>query len=388
MCDRGLGHLAPQTAFPQKNIWLAVFFSMFLHASILHVLGNMLFLWIFGNNVEDQLGPFWFLVLYLVGGIVASLVHILGNLDSASPFLGASGAIAVVMGAYIVWWPQSADSHAGPDRVDLRADSPPGGRRARTVVRPADLHAVVERHRDAGAHRRLRVRRPRRVRTGTRRRLPPPAPTPACREKSTNSCRTSQPWADSDTVGGESGAGEGCDELRGEGAEVGGDEGRAPGRARAPLRRSPRCPTGRARTARRARRRTRRRSTVGRRSSPPGRRSALAPARPSAPRACPRPRARARPRSALRPRSTPRPAAARRNPDRSDRGWSRRRSRPHARRRPRGAAVRSRSRGANRRRRPRPGPASTGTKPGGDQRLDHARARAREDARPRPVENG
>jgi membrane associated rhomboid family serine protease len=101
------GISTPQPAFPQKNVWLAVFFSMFLHASILHVLGNMLFLWIFGNNVEDQLGRFWFLALYLVGGIVASLVHILGNLDSASPFLGASGAIAVVMGAYIVWWPKA-----------------------------------------------------------------------------------------------------------------------------------------------------------------------------------------------------------------------------------------------------------------------------------------
>ncbi len=97
----------PQPAFPQKNVWLAVFFSMFLHASILHVLGNMLFLWIFGNNVEDQLGPFWFLALYLAGGIVASLVHVLGHLDSTSPFLGASGAIAVVMGAYIVWFPRA-----------------------------------------------------------------------------------------------------------------------------------------------------------------------------------------------------------------------------------------------------------------------------------------
>ena len=97
----------PQPAFPQKNIWLAVFFSMFLHGSILHVLGNMLFLWIFGNNVEDQLGRVGFLALYLVGGIVASLVHIVGNLDSTAPFLGASGAIAVVMGAYIVWFPRA-----------------------------------------------------------------------------------------------------------------------------------------------------------------------------------------------------------------------------------------------------------------------------------------
>jgi len=97
----------PQTAFPHKNVWLALFFSMFLHASILHVLGNMLFLWVFGNNVEDQLGPFGFLALYLVGGIVASLVYVVGNLDSTTPVLGASGAIAVVMGAYIVWWPRA-----------------------------------------------------------------------------------------------------------------------------------------------------------------------------------------------------------------------------------------------------------------------------------------
>ncbi len=102
-----VGISTPQPAFPQKNVWIAVFFSMFLHASILHVLGNMLFLWIFGNNVEDQLGPFCFLALYLVGGIVASAVHVLGNLDSTSPFLGASGAIAVVMGAYIVWFPRA-----------------------------------------------------------------------------------------------------------------------------------------------------------------------------------------------------------------------------------------------------------------------------------------
>ena len=101
------GIVRPQTGFPDKNVWFAVFFSMFLHASILHVLGNMLFLWIFGNNVEDQLGHAGFLVLYLVGGIVASLVHIVGNLDSTVPFLGASGAIAVVMGAYIVWFPRA-----------------------------------------------------------------------------------------------------------------------------------------------------------------------------------------------------------------------------------------------------------------------------------------
>ena len=108
LCEISAGGInAPERPFPHKNVYLAVFYSMFLHASILHVLGNMLFFWIFGNNVEDQLGPFFFLVLYLVGGVVASAVHILGNLDSVSPFLGASGAIAVVMGAYIVWFPRA-----------------------------------------------------------------------------------------------------------------------------------------------------------------------------------------------------------------------------------------------------------------------------------------
>jgi membrane associated rhomboid family serine protease len=97
----------PETPFPQKNVWAALFFSMFLHASILHVLGNMLFLWIFGNNVEDQLGHWWYLALYLVGGVVASLVHVAGNLNSPDPFLGASGAIAVLLGAYFVWFPRA-----------------------------------------------------------------------------------------------------------------------------------------------------------------------------------------------------------------------------------------------------------------------------------------
>lgn len=98
---------APETVFPHKNVWAALFFSMFLHASILHVLGNMLFLWVFGNNVEDQLGHFWYLILYLVGGYIASLVWVAGNLHATDPFLGASGAIAVLLGAYFVWFPRA-----------------------------------------------------------------------------------------------------------------------------------------------------------------------------------------------------------------------------------------------------------------------------------------
>jgi membrane associated rhomboid family serine protease len=99
------GITRPQPLAPHKNVWLAVVFSMFLHGSVLHVLGNMLFLWIFGNNVEDQLGPVAFLAFYMVGGIAASAVHIGFNLDSTTPIVGASGAIAAVMGAYIVWFP-------------------------------------------------------------------------------------------------------------------------------------------------------------------------------------------------------------------------------------------------------------------------------------------
>ena len=76
------GLFTPRPAFPDKPIYAAVLFSMFLHGSILHLLVNMLFLWVFGNNVEDQLGPIWFLVLYLVGGIVASIAHVAGNLHS------------------------------------------------------------------------------------------------------------------------------------------------------------------------------------------------------------------------------------------------------------------------------------------------------------------
>ena len=104
------GISVPQTAFPHKNVWLAVFFSMFLHASILHVLGNMLFLWIFGNNVEDQLGPIGSSRSISSAASSRRSCTSLGNLDSTSPFLGASGAIAVVMGVYIVWFPRAGCS--------------------------------------------------------------------------------------------------------------------------------------------------------------------------------------------------------------------------------------------------------------------------------------
>lgn len=84
-----------------------VFTSMFMHAGLLHLGGNMLYLWIFGDNVEDSMGPFKYLVFYLIGGIVASLTHILTNPSSAIPTVGASGAIAAVLGAYLVLYPRS-----------------------------------------------------------------------------------------------------------------------------------------------------------------------------------------------------------------------------------------------------------------------------------------
>lgn len=84
-----------------------IFTSMFMHAGIAHVAGNMLYLWIFGDNVEDSMGSLKYLMFYLFGGIVASLTHIFTNPGSQIPTVGASGAIAAVLGAYLILYPQS-----------------------------------------------------------------------------------------------------------------------------------------------------------------------------------------------------------------------------------------------------------------------------------------
>jgi len=81
--------------------------SMFLHGGWLHLIGNMLFLWVFGDNIEAVLGHIGYLVFYLAGGLAASAAHILFSMDSAVPSVGASGAIAAVMGAYVVMFPNS-----------------------------------------------------------------------------------------------------------------------------------------------------------------------------------------------------------------------------------------------------------------------------------------
>jgi membrane associated rhomboid family serine protease len=87
--------------------FLALFTSMFLHGSLLHLLGNMLYLWIFGNNIEDYLGPVRFILFYLIAGLGASLTHILLNANSQIPMIGASGAIAGILGAYLILYPRA-----------------------------------------------------------------------------------------------------------------------------------------------------------------------------------------------------------------------------------------------------------------------------------------
>lgn len=91
--------------FPDKQIWLAVVVSLFLHGGWLHLVGNMVFLWVFGNNIEDHLGIFRYVLFYVLAGVVGTLAHVLLQTDSTVPLIGASGAVAGVMGAYLVWFP-------------------------------------------------------------------------------------------------------------------------------------------------------------------------------------------------------------------------------------------------------------------------------------------
>ncbi len=84
---------------------LAVFSSMFLHVNLIHIAGNLLYLWIFGNNIEDRLGPAWFIVFYLFGGVAAALAQVAIDPTSEVPMIGASGAVSAVLGAYLVLFP-------------------------------------------------------------------------------------------------------------------------------------------------------------------------------------------------------------------------------------------------------------------------------------------
>ncbi|MGZ8563931.1 MAG: rhomboid family intramembrane serine protease [Candidatus Limnocylindria bacterium] len=102
----GQQYLIPQAPGPDP-IYLTLISSMFMHGSWLHLGGNMLFLWIFGDNVEHRAGPILFLLAYLGTGLVGSLAQVLAASDAYIPSLGASGAISGVLGAYIVLFPRN-----------------------------------------------------------------------------------------------------------------------------------------------------------------------------------------------------------------------------------------------------------------------------------------
>jgi membrane associated rhomboid family serine protease len=87
--------------------WVTLFTSMFMHGGILHIAGNMLFLWVFGNNIEDRLGRLKFVLFYLLAGLVAVFTQALIDTGSTAPTIGASGAIAGVLGAYALLFPRA-----------------------------------------------------------------------------------------------------------------------------------------------------------------------------------------------------------------------------------------------------------------------------------------
>ena len=103
--EAGEAQQSLRKACPHKPWAASVFVSMFLHGGLLHLGGNMLFLWVFGNNVEDRFGRLRYLLFYLVGGLAAAALQFAVGPNSVLPSLGASGAIAAVLGAYLVMFP-------------------------------------------------------------------------------------------------------------------------------------------------------------------------------------------------------------------------------------------------------------------------------------------
>jgi membrane associated rhomboid family serine protease len=97
----------PQCGPDDASIYATPFTAMFMHGGLLHLGGNMLFLWIFGNNVEDSMGPVKFIAFYVLGGLAATALHVITGPSSEVPTLGASGAIAAVLGGYLVLFPRA-----------------------------------------------------------------------------------------------------------------------------------------------------------------------------------------------------------------------------------------------------------------------------------------
>jgi membrane associated rhomboid family serine protease len=104
----GQDHWGRTIVYPRRiSPPLSLLLSLFMHGSWLHLLGNMLFLWIFGNNIEDRLGRVRFVLFYLLCGVGASLAHVLFNMNSLVPVIGASGAVSGIMGAYLALFPRA-----------------------------------------------------------------------------------------------------------------------------------------------------------------------------------------------------------------------------------------------------------------------------------------
>jgi membrane associated rhomboid family serine protease len=95
------------TAGPQPATWITLFTSMFMHGGLLHLGGNMLFLWIFGNNVEDSMNPVTFIVFYVLGGLAATALQVAVGPNAMVPSIGASGAVAAVLGGYLLLFPRA-----------------------------------------------------------------------------------------------------------------------------------------------------------------------------------------------------------------------------------------------------------------------------------------
>jgi membrane associated rhomboid family serine protease len=102
--DGTTAHVSDSATVPT---WETIFTAMFMHGSILHIGGNMLFLWIFGNNIEDAMGPVKFILFYILGGFAALALQVAVSPNSTAPTIGASGAIAAVLGGYILLYPRA-----------------------------------------------------------------------------------------------------------------------------------------------------------------------------------------------------------------------------------------------------------------------------------------
>ncbi len=152
---------------PADFSWISVLTSMFLHGGFLHVAGNMLYLWIFGDNVEDRMGHGRFLAFYLLCGIAAALGQTLTVPHSQIPMVGASGAIAGVMGAYFVLYPHSRivtllplfifwPDHRGAGDPLPRRVVPDAVPQRRRINRDGDRRRASRRRRLLGPRRRIR----------------------------------------------------------------------------------------------------------------------------------------------------------------------------------------------------------------------------------------